>query len=120
MINRTSENNALFIWDETNDKFKFGTTTQDGSTVTDFSNLTLAKVEVAEPQADSDASTKKYVDDSGTSLAGTLSRIFQDAVAAVTGMTQELSTPDRLNIWRWCINFIDCNNKSYRCHRWIK
>src|SRR6056300_1199045 len=63
MINRTAENNALFIWDETLDKFRFGTTTQDGSTVTDFSNLTLAKVQVGEPAADSDASTKKYVDD---------------------------------------------------------
>ena len=63
MINRTSENNALFIWDETVDKFRFGTTTQDGSTVTDFSNLTLAKIQVGEPAADSDASTKKYVDD---------------------------------------------------------
>ena len=42
MINRTTENNALFIWDETLDKFRFGTTTQDGSTVTDYSNLTLA------------------------------------------------------------------------------
>jgi len=63
MINRTAENNALFIWDETLDKFRFGTTTQDGSTVTDYSNLTLAKVQVGEPAADSDASTKKYVDD---------------------------------------------------------
>ena len=94
MINRTSENNALFIWDETNDKFKFGTTTQDGSTVTDFSNLTLAKVEVAEPQANSDASTKKYVDDSVTSLSGTLSSNLSSAVAAVTGMDTDLSTPD--------------------------
>jgi len=48
MINRTAENNALFIWDETVDKFRFGTTTQDGSTVTDFSNMTLAKVQVGE------------------------------------------------------------------------
>ena len=85
MINRTSENNALFIWDETNDKFKFGTTTQDGSTVTDFSNLTLAKVEVAEPQANSDASTKKYVDDGIAALSSSGSTI--------NGMTQELSTP---------------------------
>ena len=85
MINRTSENNALFIWDETNDKFKFGTTTQDGSTVTDFSNLTLAKVEVAEPQANSDASTKKYVDDGIAALSSSGS--------SINGMTQELSTP---------------------------
>ena len=78
MINRTAENNALFIWDETLDKFRFGTTTQDGSTVTDYSNLTLAEVQVGEPVADSDASTKKYVDDAistvssgGTVLLGT-------------------------------------------------
>jgi len=83
MINRTSENNALFIWDETVDKFRFGTTTQDGSTVTDFSNLTLAKVQIGEPAADSDASTKKYVDDS----IGALS-----SVSVGTQIT--LGTPD--------------------------
>lgn len=81
MINRTSENNALFIWDETVDKFKFGTTTQDGSTVTDFSNLTLAKIQVGEPAADSDASTKKYVDDQ----VGT--------VSSAEGTTTNLGTP---------------------------
>ena len=62
MINRTTENNALFIWDETLDKFKFGTTTQDGSTVTDYSNLTLSNIQVAEPVANDDAATKAYVD----------------------------------------------------------
>ena len=85
MINRTTENNALFIWDETNDKFKVGTTTQDGSTVTDFSNLSLAKIEVGEPAANSDASTKKYVDDSVAALSSSGS--------SINGMTQELSTP---------------------------
>ena len=51
MINRTSANNALFIWDETLDKFRVGTTTQDGSTVTDYSNLTLSNIQVATPTA---------------------------------------------------------------------
>ena len=83
MINRTGENNALFIWDETTDKFRFGTTTQDGSTVTDFSNLTLAKVQIGEPAADSDASTKKYVDDS----IGALSSVSE-------GTQITLGTPD--------------------------
>ena len=63
MINRTAENNAIFIWDETDDKFKVGTTTGDGSTMTDFA-ITRAKLEVAAPTSDFDASTKKYVDDS--------------------------------------------------------
>jgi hypothetical protein len=83
MINRTSENNALFIWDETVDKFRFGTSTQDGSTVTDFSNLTLAKIQIGEPAADSDASTKKYVDDS----IGALSSVSE-------GTQITLGTPD--------------------------
>ena len=63
MINRTAENNAIFIWDETDDKFKVGTTTGDGSTMTDLA-ITRAKLEVAAPTSDFDASTKKYVDDS--------------------------------------------------------
>ena len=83
MINRTAENNALFIWDETVDKFRFGTTTQDGSTVTDFSNMTLAKVQVGEPTADSDASTKKYVDDQITTVSS----------SGVTGDNVELRLP---------------------------
>src|SRR6056300_122264 len=83
MINRTAENNALFIWDETLDKFKFGTTTQDGSTVTDYSNLTLAEVQVGEPVADSDASTKKYVDD----------QIATVSSGGVTGDNVELRLP---------------------------
>jgi len=62
MINRTSANNALFIWDETLDKFRFGTTTQDGSTVTDYSNLTLSNIQAADPTADEDVATKSYVD----------------------------------------------------------
>ena len=84
MINRTGENNALFIWDETVDKFKFGTTTQDGSTVTDFSNLTLAKVQIASPVANDDAATKAYVDNE---IAGVSS-------GGVSGTSVALGTPD--------------------------
>jgi len=84
MINRTSENNALFIWDETVDKFRFGTTTQDGSTVTDFSNLTLAKVQIASPVANDDAATKAYVDNE---IAGVSS-------GGVSGTSVALGTPD--------------------------
>jgi len=62
MINRTSANNAIFIWDETLDKFRFGTTTQDGSTVTDYSNLTLSNIQAADPTAAEDVATKSYVD----------------------------------------------------------
>jgi len=86
MINRgAAGSNAMMLWDEDDTKFKFGTTTQDGSTVTDFGSVTLAKVEVGEPVANSDASTKKYVDDGIAALSSSGSTI--------NGMTQELSTP---------------------------
>jgi len=64
MINRgAAGNNAVFFWDEDADNFKIGTTTGDGSTQTDFGSATLAKLQIGAPAADSDASTKKYVDD---------------------------------------------------------
>jgi hypothetical protein len=86
MINRgAAGNNAMMLWDEDTTKFKFGTTTQDGSTTTDFGAVTLSKVEVGEPTANSDASTKKYVDDGIAALSSSGSTI--------NGMTQELSTP---------------------------
>jgi len=72
MINRGSEgNNAVMIWDESTDKFKFGTTTSDGSTTGDFA-VTLSKVQVADPTADADAATKAYVDNeiAGVSAGG--------------------------------------------------
>ena len=71
MINRgAAGNNAVFFWDEDADKFKVGTTTTgDGSTQTDFGGATLVKLQVGEPAADSDASTKKYVDDNVSGLA---------------------------------------------------
>jgi len=69
MINRTSQNNAVLYWDETLDKFRIGTTPEDGSTRTDFTNVTLSNLQVAEPVADSDATTKLYVDDSIATLS---------------------------------------------------
>ena len=84
MINRTGQNNAVFFWDETVDKFKLGTTTQDGSTVTDFSNMTLATLQVANnPSADEDVANKKYVDDQISTVSS----------SGVTGDNVELRLP---------------------------
>jgi hypothetical protein len=83
MINRTAENNALFIWDETLDKFRFGTTTQDGSTVTDYSNLTLANIQAATPVANDDVTTKQYVDNEIASVSS----------SGVTGDNVQLNLP---------------------------
>jgi hypothetical protein len=72
MIQRAGENQAVFYWDETVDKFRVGTTPEDGSTRTDFTNITLAKLQVAEPLADSDASTRKYVDDNISTVSSSV------------------------------------------------
>ena len=70
MINRGAGNNAIIFWDEDADLFKLATTTSDGSTITDFSSgATLSKLQIGEPTADSDASTKKYVDDTVGALS---------------------------------------------------
>ena len=71
MINRTAANNAVFYWDETLDKFRLGTTPDDGSTRTDFTNVTLAALQIANsPGADNDAANKKYVDDQVATVSG--------------------------------------------------
>ena len=61
MIKRSAQDNAVFYWDETVDKFKFATTPQDGSTTSDFSSATLQKIQIADPTANEDAATKAYV-----------------------------------------------------------
>ena len=83
MINRSAEDNAVFYWDETVDKFRFVTTPQDGSTTSDFSTTTLQKIQIGEPVADSDASTKKYVDDQISTVSS----------SGVTGDNVELRLP---------------------------
>jgi len=70
MIQRAGADEAVLYWDETLDKFRVGTTPEDGSTSTDFSNVTLANLQVAEPAADADAATKKYVDDEISTVSG--------------------------------------------------
>ena len=69
MINRGSAgNNAVMIWDESADLFKFGTTTDDGSTTEDFS-VTLSKIQAADPTTAQDVATKSYVDTQNTAQA---------------------------------------------------
>jgi hypothetical protein len=70
MIQRAGADEAVLYWDETLDKFRVGTTPEDGSTRTDFSNVTLANLQVAAPAADADAATKKYVDDEIATVSG--------------------------------------------------
>lgn len=63
MINRgDTGDNAIMLWDEATDRFKFGTTGEDGSTVTDYTSVTLKNIQAADPVADDDLMTKRYFD----------------------------------------------------------
>ena len=63
MINRGGVgNNAVFYWDESDDKFKIVTTTSDGSTVTNITDTAYAILSAADPVGDDDVVTKRYFD----------------------------------------------------------
>ena len=69
MINRgDSLNNAVMLWDEGSDRFKFGTTAEDGSTITDFTSLSLSSIQAADPVGDDDLVTKRYFDANASSI----------------------------------------------------
>tara|TARA_Y100000389_G_C17371352_1_gene469224 strand:+ start:14 stop:850 length:837 start_codon:yes stop_codon:yes gene_type:complete len=61
LINRGAANNAAIYWNEGDDLFRAVTTTSDGSG-TSIADTALAKLQVGEPTAGSDAATKTYVD----------------------------------------------------------
>lgn len=70
MINRgDAENNAIMLWDEATDRFKFGTTAEDGSTVTDYTSVSLSNVQAADPVGDDDLVTKRYFDANSSNIS---------------------------------------------------
>ena len=81
LVNRGAADNAALYWNEGDDTFKAVTTTSDG-TGTTIADTALAKIQVAEPTAGSDAATKTYVDASGgVGLTGSTN----NTVVTVTG-----------------------------------
>jgi lipopolysaccharide export system protein LptC len=81
LINRGAANNAAIYWNEGDDVFKAVTTTSDG-TGNAIVDTALAKIQVAEPTAGSDAATKTYVDStSSVSLSGSTN----NQVTTITG-----------------------------------
>jgi hypothetical protein len=70
MINRGSANDpAVLYWDETLDVFRAGTTTSDGSTVTDLTGVTLSRIQAAAPVAGDDLVTKTYFDANSSNIS---------------------------------------------------
>jgi len=70
-VNRgTAGNNALFYWDESEDNFIVGTTTNDAGT-SPITNITLANIKVATTPTDNNhAASKSYVDSTVVAAAG--------------------------------------------------
>ena len=90
MIERGAANNAAIYWNEGDDTFKAVTTTSDG-TGNAIVDTALAKIQVAEPTAGSDAATKTYVDSSsGVSLSGSTN----NQVTTVTGSSALQGEPN--------------------------
>ena len=81
LVNRGAANNAALYWNEGDDVFKAVTTTSDG-TGTTIADTALAKIQVAEPTAGSDAATKTYVDAAGGAV---LTGSTNNQVTTVTG-----------------------------------
>ncbi len=82
LVNRGAANNAALYWNEGDDTFKAVTTSSDG-TGTAIADTALAKLQVAEPAAASDAATKNYVD--STSAGAALTGSTNNTVVTVTG-----------------------------------
>ena len=81
LVERGVVNNAAFYWNEGDSVFKAVTTVSDG-TGTSITDTALAKIQVAEPTAGSDAATKTYVDAvGGVSLSGSTN----NTITTVTG-----------------------------------
>tara|TARA_Y100000389_G_C17401018_1_gene485308 strand:- start:53 stop:895 length:843 start_codon:yes stop_codon:yes gene_type:complete len=81
LVNRGAANNAAIYWNEGDDVFKAVTTTSDG-TGNAIVDTALAKIQVAEPTAGSDAATKTYVDTAGGAV---LTGSTNNQVTTVTG-----------------------------------
>ena len=104
MINRGGANNpAVLYWDETLDVFRAGTTTSDGSTVTDLSGVTLSNIQAADPVADDDLVTKRYFDSNNSDITDGTQIILgspQDASyldGAYLGLTSARSVTDAVD-----------------------
>ena len=82
MIERDGSNNAAFYWNEGDDTWR-AVTTSSGPTATAIADTALAKIQVAEPAANSDAATKNYVDT--TASGAILSGSTNNQVTTVTG-----------------------------------
>jgi len=82
MIERDGSNNAAFYWNEGDDTWR-AVLTASGPTATTIADTALAKIQVAEPSANSDVATKNYVDT--TASGAILSGSTNNQVTTVTG-----------------------------------
>lgn len=85
--------NAVFYWDEDEDSFKAGLTSDSAGT-SPLTATTLTRLQVGEPSASSDATTKNYVD---TALSG-VATMNSFSLAADAGAVQTVVDSDTITI----------------------
>jgi hypothetical protein len=100
LVNRGAANNAALYWNEGDDTFKAVTTTSDG-TGTAIADTALAKIQVAEPVAGSDAATRNYVDTEVSAIGGAFSINFtgddSTTVEVTSGNTVDMAGGSNIN-----------------------
>lgn len=111
LFNRGDSNAALIYYDAGNSEFQLGTTTQDedGSTITEITNITLGQLKIASTPTDNNhAASKSYVDSQVTGGSGFF--LSDEASTTITvggggslntkgdGNTNTLVTGDTLSI----------------------
>ena len=100
LVNRGAANNAALYWNEGDDTFKAVTTTSDGSG-TAIADTALAKIQVAEPVAGSDAATRNYVDTEVSAIGGAFSINFtgddSTTVEVTSGNTVDMAGGSNIN-----------------------
>ena len=97
MIDRGSNNNAVFYWNEGDDVFKAVTSTS-GADATSITDTALAKIQAGEPSASSDVATKNYVDNAVGGSSVNFTFVGDDSTGTTVSAGETLTITGDSNI----------------------
>jgi hypothetical protein len=97
MIDRGSNNNAVFYWNEGDDVFKAVTSTS-GADATSITDTALAKIQAGEPSASSDVATKNYVDNAVSGSSVNFTFVGDDSTGTTISAGETLTITGDSNI----------------------
>ena len=97
MIDRGSNNNAVFYWNEGDDVFKAVTSTS-GADATSITDTALAKIQAGEPSGSSDVATKNYVDNAVSGSSVNFTFVGDDSTGTTISAGETLTITGDSNI----------------------